>query len=103
MQQNERHQARSIFKLLDKLRSNKYIKEREFKHISSFNFTKQAFFDKHWNEIVCKARGLFINTRDMKILARSYDKFFNYQECATTTKEYLKEPFQFIKGMKQGL
>lgn len=95
MQQNERHQARSIFKLLDKLRSNKYIKEREFKHISSFNFTKQAFFDKHWNEIVCKARGLFINTRDMKILARSYDKFFNYQECATTTKEYLKEHLSY--------
>lgn len=75
-----RHNTRKLFSLLQKLRASSLIKERTFGHISSFNFTKQAFFDKRWNNLTCKARGLFIDTKDYKILARSYDKFFNYQE-----------------------
>lgn len=63
---------------LQKLRSTKLVKERKLSDgISSFNFTKQAFYKQEWNEITIKARGLFVNTRTNKIAARSYDKFFD--------------------------
>lgn len=48
----------------------------------SCNFTKRAFYDKRWDDITTKARGLFIAEKDgeRKIIARGYDKFFNIGE-----------------------
>ena len=49
---------------LEALRQSPYIKEKKLdNHISSFNFTRKAFWGKHWSNISIKARGLFIDTR----------------------------------------
>ena len=66
-------------------RHSKFIRENKFGNISSFNFTKDAFYDGVWNGATVKARGLFINTTTNDIVARSYDKFFllNQHECST--------------------
>ncbi|MCH5313793.1 MAG: AAA family ATPase, partial [Helicobacter sp.] len=88
---NARKDSRTTFAFLQKLRSTSLIKERKFGQISSFNFTKEAFFDKRWNALTCKARGLFIDTHHFCICARSYDKFFNYKEREETSEESLKE------------
>lgn len=32
------------------LRNNKFIKENKFDNISSFNFTKKAFYNNIWNK-----------------------------------------------------
>lgn len=56
------------------------INIKKFDNISSFNFSKDAFFNKQWDTITTKARGLFVNTKTKKIVARSYDKFFNFEE-----------------------
>ena len=92
---NALKQSRAIFALLQKLRASALIKEREFGDISSFNFTKEAFFSKQWNTLTCKARGLFINTHNFSICARSYDKFFNYKEREETSDETLKEKLTY--------
>lgn len=92
---NALHQSRSIFLFLQKLRANALIKEKKFGDISSFNFTKEAFFSKQWNTLTCKARGLFINTHNFSICARSYDKFFNYKEREETSDESLKEKLTY--------
>lgn len=92
---NALHQSRSIFALLQKLRASVLIKEREFGELSSFNFTKEAFFSKQWNSLTCKARGLFIDTYNFRICARSYDKFFNYKEREETCDEALKEKLTY--------
>lgn len=92
---NALKQSRAIFALLQKLRASALIKEREFGDISSFNFTKEAFFSKQWNTLTCKARGLFINTHNFSICARSYDKFFNYKEREETSDESLKEKLTY--------
>jgi tRNA splicing ligase len=42
----------------------------------SLNFTRDAFFDKEWNDLTVRARGLFVNTVTKEIVARSYEKFF---------------------------
>lgn len=70
---------------INRLRSSPYIHEKQFGDISSFNFTRKAFYSGHWNELTMKARGLFINTATEKITARGYDKFFNIDENPQTT------------------
>lgn len=66
---------------VDELRADKYIREvRQFGNVSSFNFTRDTFYQGHWNTNTTRARGLFINTATGKIVARAYDKFFNIGE-----------------------
>ena len=78
-----------------KLRQNKYIQEKEFGHISSFNFTNSAFYDKVWDAQTVQARGLYIDTERMKVAARAYEKFFSINERPETKFEMLQHKFQF--------
>ena len=80
----------TIENLVRLLRDNKYIREKKFGNISSFNFTRDAFNDKIWDNITTKARGLFINTNTNKIVARSYNKFFNINEVEETKMKNLQ-------------
>ena len=77
------------------LRQNKFIQEKRFGNISSFNFTKQAFYDKVWDEQTTKARGLYINIPKQKIVARAYDKFFNVNERPETKLDMLQHKLAF--------
>lgn len=84
----DRFPIKNVETLIGAMRHNKYIKETPYGHISSFNFTKEAFYDDIWDGIDIRARGLFINTHTNKIVARSYNKFFNLgqHECSTIDK-----------------
>lgn len=77
------------------LRHNRYISEKKFGNISSFNFTNKAFYDKVWDEQTTKARGLYIDTLKGKVVARSYDKFFNVNERPETKFDMLQYKLQF--------
>lgn len=66
---------------IDVLRANPYVREKELRdNISSFNFTNKAFWKDHWDNETVKARGLFIDTKSNKIVARGYEKFFTFEE-----------------------
>ncbi len=82
---------------IDMYRSNPFVKERQMvnNHISSFNFTKEAFWRKNWNGITTRARGLFVNTNTKKIVARSYNKFFLFNEMPESSEEYIRENYNF--------
>ena len=67
----------SVADVIISLRANRYIQEKKFGNISSFNFTNKAFYDKVWDEQTTKARGLYLDTFKGKVAARAYDKFFN--------------------------
>lgn len=85
-----------IFNLIETLRNNKYVYEKELGNsISSFNFTKEAFYNSVWDNITTKARGLFINTEEYKIVARSYNKFFKIGERKETQLETLQETISY--------
>ena len=88
-------QKLSIPNIILEMRNSKYIQEKSFGNISSFNFTKSAFYDKQWDDMTTKARGLFINVPKAKIVARSYDKFFNLGEREETKLEALQSRLQF--------
>ena len=85
----------SISDVVLALRANKHVTEKQFGNISSFNFTRDAFYDKIWDEQTVKARGLYIDTSRMKVAARAYDKFFNINERPETKFDMLKYSLKF--------
>ena len=79
---------------IQELRKNKHIQEKIMEkdtNISSYNFTRAAFDKGIWGNLTTKARGLFIDTKNEKIQARSYDKFFNKNERDETRINYLMQ------------
>ena len=85
----------SIADVVLALRANKHVTEKQFGNISSFNFTRDAFYDKVWDEQTVKARGLYIDMSRMKVAARAYDKFFNINERPETKFDMLKYSLKF--------
>lgn len=71
-------------------------------NVISFNFTRDAFEKDKWNHITCKARGLFVDKTNGNVVARSYSKFFNYNQCDETKAPALKQNFAYpIYGYKK--
>lgn len=85
----------SVADVIIYLRANRYIQEKKFGNISSFNFTSKAFYDKIWDEQTTKARGLYLDTFKGKVAARAYDKFFNINERPETKFDMLQHKLQF--------
>lgn len=76
-------------KRLENMLNSEYIRVKELGNdVVSLNFTRDAFQDGIWNDETIKARGLFINKVTGDIVARSYNKFFQYDETRET-KEYV--------------
>lgn len=89
--------------ILKSLNESKLIQKKILKDgIISYNFKRNVFHNRIWNDLTCKARGLFINAKTEKIIARSYDKFFNWSEVDATKSENLKKNLKFpIKAFKK--
>lgn len=85
----------SVYELVQKMRENRYIDEKKFGRISSFNFGKKAFKDWNWTKEINRARGLYIDTANYKIVARAYDKFFAVEEVRETTASSLQRNLIF--------
>lgn len=82
--------------LVDYLSNHKYVRRNQLtKDIASFNFTRDAFEDRKWDDLNVKARGLFINTTSNKIVSRSYDKFFNINERSSTKLSTMADTLVF--------
>lgn len=78
--------------IMEEFRNSTLVKETVLEPtLSAFNFSKEAFYGKLWSNLTVKARGLFVNTDDDTVAARSYNKFFNTNERSETEWESLKE------------
>ena len=95
MREEQTVTSSSIADTIIALRANRYIQEKKFGNISSFNFTNQAFYDKVWDEQTVKARGLYLDTVKGKVVARSYEKFWNINERPETKFDMLQNKLQF--------
>ena len=81
---------------LELLRNDSLIREKELgEGISSFNFSNKCFYDNLWNKEAIKARGLFVDVNHNKVVARSYNKFFNIGERPETEMNSLRDNFAF--------
>nr|DAE82955.1 MAG TPA: RNA ligase [Caudoviricetes sp.] len=94
-----KYKIETVEQLVRVFRASKWVREKKFGDISSFNFTKEAFSKDVWDSILIKARGIFINTKTNRIVARGYDKFFNIDFDSDEPDEYkptldmFEEPF----------
>lgn len=95
MQSKQTVTSSSVADTIISLRANRYIQEKRFGNISSFNFTEKAFYDKVWDEQTTKSRGLYLDTLKGKVVARAYDKFFNINERPETKFDMLQYKLQF--------
>ena len=84
-----------IRNLVRTFRKSKYVVEKQFGNISSFNFSRQAFSEKIWTDSTTKARGLYIDTLQNKIFCRGYEKFFKINETEETKLPTLARNLQF--------
>lgn len=85
-----------IYELLENMRKNRYIFEKDLEdNAHSFNFSKEAFYNKIWNHMTIQARGLFIDDQKNKIIARSYNKFFNIEEREETNVGHLEKNLSY--------
>lgn len=79
---------------VDMLCNNPLVREKHLANgISSFNFSNKCFFDKAWDSVNTKARGLFVKNNN--VVARSYNKFFNIGERPETEMASLRENLVF--------
>lgn len=82
--------------ILEKLRADKFVQEKDLGNdVSSFNFTREAFYESNWNTQTILARGLFLNNKTGDVVARSYEKFFKINETRQTELASLKERLVF--------
>lgn len=94
-EKSARIMSNNVSDVLIELRHNKYVTEKQFGNISSFNFSPTAFQKNIWDEQTTKARGLFLDTEKFKVVARSYDKFFNINQREETKFDALQRALQF--------
>lgn len=84
--------------LLAKMKTHPGVIERgseTFPHVISLNFSRNVFFEKAWDDVVLKARGLFLDSETSVIAGRGYEKFFNIGELPSTRIEALAESFVY--------
>ena len=82
--------------IINKMSKSIFIKTKKLKdNIVSLNFNENCFNKKAWNDLTVKARGLFVDKESGDVVARGYEKFFNYMERRETTLNYIKEKYQF--------
>ena len=64
--------------ILEQLQNSLDVEEKDLgDNIHSFNFSREVFRKGAWNKLNTHARGLFVDVKNDKIVARSYEKFFN--------------------------
>ena len=92
----EKAPVETVEQAVEYLRNNQFVKEKKLGNgISSFNFTREAFYSANWTRQTVLARGLFIDTENNKIMARSYEKFFRVNEVRETEMIALKGRLKF--------
>ncbi len=52
----------------------------ESPHVKIYNYTHLCQFQGAWDDVTLQCRGLILDTKEEKVLARPFRKFFNYQE-----------------------
>lgn len=102
-EQEEPIQEKSQLEILRDMYRSPLIQVKELgDNIISLNFTREAFYDRRWNDLTCTARGLFVDKTNGNIISNSYCKFFNRGEVDATKPEALKQTFKYpVIGYKK--
>jgi RNA ligase len=71
--------------------------------LTIYNYTQETQFEKKWDDLTLMCRGLVLNSKGI-IVARPFEKFFNWEEVIhTLSKERLEMPFEIFTKMDGSL
>jgi hypothetical protein len=68
--------------------------------ISIYNYSRKTQYEGKWDDITLKTRGLILD-REGNVIAKSFDKFFNYEEL--TMKDIPEEGFEVFEKLDGSL
>lgn len=74
------------------------IKALYWDNLVLLNYTHNAQYEGKWNEYERICRGLAINTETGKVVIRSFDKFFNWNERGFVTNSPIKHITEKVDG-----
>lgn len=96
-------EEKSDVEILKEMYHSEWVQVKNLKdNIISLNFTREAFVKSIWDSITCHARGLFVDKTNGNVVAKSFNKFFNYNQVTETTLPVLKRTFKFpVVGYKK--
>lgn len=46
--------------------------------LTIYSYGRKAVYEQHWDDVTCKTRGLIVDNNTLDIVARPFEKFFNY-------------------------
>jgi len=67
-----------------------------------YNYTNQTQYEQMWNEMTLMCRGLILDS-DYNIVARSFNKFFNYEELVNTDQFIPELDYEITEKMDGSL
>lgn len=72
--------------LLDEMHQQKYVTSRHHDRLPYFilNYTPKAQYENLWNDVTRACRGLIVEKRSLEVVARPFEKFFNYDDTTNT-------------------
>jgi RNA ligase len=73
--------------------------------ISIYNYSRKTQYEGKWDDITLKTRGLVLDTEG-NVIAKSFDKFFNYEELVGNKwveSKIPNEPFEVFEKMDGSL
>lgn len=78
------------------------VQKHPFADLYIYNYSKQATFDNMWNEATNQCRGIICDA-DMNIVARPFEKFYNYEELIGKGVEIPNLPFEVFDKLDGSL
>lgn len=65
-----------------------YIIRQDYGPLSHYNYDKITTFERKWNDATLACRGLILDETNRDIVAKPFDKFFNYEEMIHHTMPF---------------
>jgi RNA ligase len=79
------------FEELDARVAEKLVSRVDQGPISIYNYTEKCVYERAWDDVTRRARGLILNRETGEVVARAFDKFFNHGESDAQVPDGIPE------------
>lgn len=69
--------------------------------LTIYNYSRDCQFQQKWDEVTLQCRGIIIDDANV-IVARAFDKFFNYEEVRSTNQIPLHDEYVYFQEKMDG-
>lgn len=73
------------------------VNRQVYENLVSFKYTDMTIYKRNWNNVTLRARGIVFDRDSGKVLARPFDKFFNYEELVDADTGKLKHTAEVVR------